>query len=74
MDNGIVVTLVIQSIIFLTGLAKVHQDVQIKLKELEIRLAAVEKQDDEIYAKLDRIMDAIQQIKLELKDKQNKSL
>lgn len=72
MDSGVVVTLVIQSIVFLAGLAKIHQDVQIKLKELEIRLTAVEKQDDEIYSKLDRMMDAIQEIKLELKDKQNK--
>ena len=72
MDNNIIITIVIQSLIFLAGLAKIHQDVQIKLKELDIRLSAVEKQDDEIYSKLDKLMEAIQEIKLELKDKQNK--
>jgi hypothetical protein len=43
-----------------------------KLKELDIRLSAVEKQDDEIYQKLDKMMDLIQEIKIQLERKQNR--
>lgn len=69
----LVVTVVIQSLVFLAALAKIHQDVQIKLRELDIRLTAVEKQDDEIYAKLDKMMEGIQEIKIELQNKQNRN-
>jgi hypothetical protein len=39
------------------------------LSELEIRLKSVEKQDDEIYAKLDKIMDKLTQIEINLNNK-----
>jgi energy-converting hydrogenase Eha subunit H len=70
-DNSLIVTIVIQSVLFLAAIVKIHQDVQIKLRELDIRLTAVEKQDDEIYAKLDKMMDVIQEIKIQLERKQN---
>lgn len=69
----LIVPVVIQSLVFLAALAKIHQDVQIKLRELDIRLTAVEKQDDEIYAKLDKMMEGIQDIKIELQNKQNRN-
>jgi peptidoglycan hydrolase CwlO-like protein len=72
-DNNLLATIVIQSVIFLGALAKIHQDVQIKLKELDVRLTAVERQDDEIYAKLDKLMNGIQEIKIELQNKQNRN-
>jgi hypothetical protein len=72
METSLIVPIIIQSILFLFGLIKIHQDVQIKLKELDIRLTAVERQDDEIYAKLDKLMDGIQEIKVELQNKQNR--
>jgi hypothetical protein len=73
MDNaGIITTIIIQSVLFIVGLFKIYTDMQMKLRELDVRMTAVEKQDDEMYTKLDRIMDAINEIRLELKDKQNR--
>jgi len=64
-----ILTIVIQSILFSIGLFKIYTDVQVKLSELEIRLKSVEKQDDEIYAKLDKIMDKLTQIEISLNNK-----
>lgn len=64
-----ILTIVIQSILFSIGLFKIYTDVQVKLSELEIRLKSVEKQDDEIYAKLDKIMDKLTQIEINLNNK-----
>jgi chaperonin cofactor prefoldin len=64
-----ILTIVIQSILFSIGLFKIYTDVQVKLSELEIRLKSVEKQDDEIYMKLDKIMDKLTQIEINLNNK-----
>lgn len=64
-----ILTIVIQSVLFSIGLFKIYTDVQVKLSELEIRLKSVEKQDDEIYAKLDKIMDKLTQIEINLNNK-----
>ena len=63
------VTIVVQSVGFAIGLFKIYSDLQIKLKELDMRLSAVEKQDDEIYAKLDKIMDKLSAIEIALQNK-----
>jgi chaperonin cofactor prefoldin len=68
-----ILTVIIQSIIFAVGLFKIYTDVQVKLSELEIRLKSVEKQDDEIYAKLDKIMDKLTQIEISLNNKADRS-
>jgi chaperonin cofactor prefoldin len=69
MTQPMILTIVIQSILFSIGLFKIYTDVQVKLSELEIRLKSVEKQDDEIYAKLDKIMDKLTQIEINLNNK-----
>jgi len=69
MTQPMILTIVIQSILFSIGLFKIYTDVQVKLSELEIRLKSVEKQDDEIYAKLDKIMDKLTQIEISLNNK-----
>ena len=61
-----VLTILIQSVGFAIGLFKIWSDLQVKLKELEMRLSAVEKQDDEIYTKLDRMMDKLVAIEIAL--------
>ncbi len=43
-----------------------------KIKELEIRLNSVEKQDDKIINKLDLIAEAISEIKIEMQNKQDR--
>jgi chaperonin cofactor prefoldin len=68
-----ILTIVIQSILFSIGLFKIYTDVQVKLSELEIRLKSVEKQDDEIYMKLDKIMDKLTQIEISLNNKADRS-
>jgi hypothetical protein len=67
-----VFTVVIQTILFAVGLFKIYTDMQVKLKELDLRLSAVEKQDDEIYAKLDKIMDKLTKIEINLNQKVDK--
>jgi chaperonin cofactor prefoldin len=42
---------------------------KIKLRELDLRVRTLEKKEDEIGEKLTKIFDALQDIKLELKDK-----
>jgi hypothetical protein len=63
---------VIQTILFAGGLFKIYTDMQVKLKELDLRLSSVEKQDDEIYSKLDKIMDKLTQIEITMNQKQDK--
>ena len=69
MDQGIIVTIVIQSIVFIGALSKMFTDMKIKLRELDLRVRTLEKKEDEIGEKLGKIFDALQDIILELKDK-----
>jgi len=69
MDQGIIVTIVVQSIVFVGALSKMFTDMKIKLRELDLRVRTLEKKEDEIGEKLTKIFDALQDIKLELKDK-----
>jgi chaperonin cofactor prefoldin len=69
MDQGILVTIVVQSIVFIGALSKMFTDMKIKLRELDLRVRTLEKKEDEIGEKLTKIFDALQDIKLELKDK-----
>lgn len=72
MSSEIVVTILLQSIAFIGALMKIFMDMKIKLKEVDIRLKQVEKKDDEIGDKLEKIFVALNDIKLDLKDKQDK--
>jgi chaperonin cofactor prefoldin len=72
MEQGILVTIVIQSIVFVGALSKMFTDMKIKLRELDLRVRTLEKKEDEIGEKLTKIFDALQDIKLELKDKQDR--
>ena len=64
-----ILTIVIQSIAFALGLFKLWSDLQLKLKDLEMRLALVEKQDDEIYTKLDEMLKKLVAIEIALNNK-----
>lgn len=72
MNQEIILTILIQSVAFVGAFMKMFTDMKIKLKELDIRLQAVEKKDDEIGHQLTKIFDALNDIKLQLKDKQDK--
>ena len=63
------ITVIVQSIGFAIGLFKIYADLQVKLKELDMRLSSVEKQDDEIYTKLDKMMEKLVAIEIALQNK-----
>jgi len=66
MTKEMMLTIVIQTLGFAIGLFKIYTDMKVKLKELDIRLSQVEKQDDEIYTKLDKIMDKLSALELKM--------
>lgn len=72
MTTEIILTILIQSVAFIGAFAKMFTDMKIKLKELEIRVIQVEKKEDEIGNKLEKIFSSLNDIKLTLKDKQDK--
>jgi len=72
MTTEMILTILIQSVAFIGAFAKMFTDMKIKLKELDIRLSSVEKKDDEIGNKLEKIFSSLNDIKLSLKDKQDK--
>jgi hypothetical protein len=72
MTTEIILTILVQSVAFIGAFAKMFTDMKIKLKELDIRLSSVEKKDDEIGNKLEKIFSSLNDIKLTLKDKQDK--
>jgi hypothetical protein len=45
---------------------------QVHFKEIDVRLHAVERQDDEIYQKLDRIMSKLSEIEVKMENKVNR--
>lgn len=54
---------------FIMTLIGIYVRMEMKLKELDIRVKSLENTDREMMKKLDRIIEAIAEIKLELKDK-----
>jgi Mg2+ and Co2+ transporter CorA len=72
MNNEIILTIFVQSIAFIAAFVKMFTDMKLKLKELEIRLYGVEKKDNEMSQKLEKIFASLNEIKLALKDKQDK--
>ena len=69
MEQGVIITIIIQTIAFAMALSKMFTDMKIKLRELDLRVDNLEKKEDEIGDKLGKIFDALQDIKLQLKDK-----
>ena len=61
-----------QAILIMMGLISIYVKVSLKLKELEIRVKMVEKQDDIIAKKLDEIQLSLNQLAIDLQNKQNR--
>lgn len=64
--------LVGQAVAILTGLIGIYVKVSLKLKELEIRVAVVEKQDDQISRKLDTIASQLTSLLVQVQNKQDR--
>jgi hypothetical protein len=73
MDTGLIVTISMQTIAYGIGLFKMWSDMQLKLKELEMRVQNVEKMDTDIKSAISRMEKMITEIRLELKDKADRN-
>ena len=69
MEQGVIITIIVQTIAFAMALSKMFTDMKIKLRDLDLRVRTLEKKEDEIGEKLGKIFDALNEIKLDLKDK-----
>jgi hypothetical protein len=72
MTNDMILAIVVQSIMFAIGLFKIYTDMQLKLRELDLRLTQVEKVDNDMTQSIKRIEAMIIELRLEMKDKVNK--
>lgn len=70
--SDIVIFLIGQAIVIVGGLISIYVKVSLKLKELEIRVTMLEKQDDAIVSKLDTIIDHITKLSIDLNNKQDR--
>ena len=72
MTTSLIIFLVGQALTIVIGLISIYVKVSLKLKELEVRVAMVEKQDDIITKKLDRIIEAINKMAVDMQNKQDR--
>lgn len=72
MNNSIVLFLAGQAIAIIAGLISIYVKVSLKLKELEVRVNMVEKQDDIIAKKLDNILQTINNLAIAIQNKQDR--
>jgi len=61
-----------QAVVIVIGLIGIYVKISLKLKELEIRVSMVEKQDDTLSKKLDHILDQINKLAIALQNKQDR--
>lgn len=83
MNQSLMIFLIGQAVVMTTALIRIYTMMMLKLKELDLRVASVEKQDDELkhkldgfkegmYEKLDEIWKKINELTLEIQNKQNR--
>ena len=70
--QSIVIFIAGQAIFILIGLVSIYVKVSLKLKELELRVSMVEKQDDIIAKKLDQIQATLNALSIDLQNKQDR--
>ena len=61
-----------QAVVIVIGLIGIYVKISLKLKELEIRVSMVEKQDDTLSKKLDHISEQINKLAIALQNKQDR--
>lgn len=67
--NEVIVFLVGQAIAIICGLITIYVKTTLKLKELEIRVTMIEKEDARMMEKLDKIERAINNLSIQLQNK-----
>lgn len=70
--QSVVIFIAGQAIFILIGLISIYVKVSLKLKELEVRVSMVEKQDDIIAKKLDLIQATLNSLAIALQNKQDR--
>jgi uncharacterized protein YoxC len=70
--ESIAIFLVGQAIAIVIGLISIYVKVSLKLKELEVRVNMVEKQEDVITKKLDNIQTSLNKLFIALENKQDR--
>ena len=70
--ESIAIFLAGQAIAIVIGLMSIYVKVSLKLKELEVRVNMVEKQDDVIAKKLDNIQTSLNKLFVALENKQDR--
>ena len=70
--QSVVIFIAGQAIFILIGLIRIYVKVSLKLKELEVRVSMVEKQDDIIAKKLDLIQATLNSLAIALQNKQDR--
>jgi uncharacterized membrane protein YciS (DUF1049 family) len=70
--GNIEVFLVGQALTIIIGLISIYVKVSLKLKELEVRVNMVEKQEDNIAKKLDNIQSTLNSLAIALQNKQDR--
>lgn len=70
--QNIAIFLAGQAIMIIVGLISIYVKVSLKLKELEVRVTMVEKQDDIIAKKLDNILTTINKLAIAMQNKQDR--
>ena len=70
--ESIAIFLAGQAIVIITGLISIYVKVSLKLKELEVRVNMVEKQEDVIAKKLDNIQSGLNKLFVALENKQDR--
>lgn len=68
----VIIFLAGQAIAIIIGLIGIYVKVSLKLKELEVRVHVVEKQDDQISRKLDTIAAQLNNLTVQLQNKQDR--
>lgn len=61
-----------QALAIIIGLISIYVKVSLKLKELEVRVNMVEKQEDNIAKKLDNIQQTLNALAIALQNKQDR--
>lgn len=72
MKTDVLIFLATQAVGFAGILIAIYSKITSQLKEFEVRINHVEKQDDAILQKLNEINETVTNIRIELNNKQNK--
>lgn len=72
MEANFWLVLGIQTIAFGLGAIRIYTDMKIKLREHDLRLKTLEKKEDDTQEQFKEIMNALNEIKLQLKDKMDR--